>query len=237
MTSRSARRRAERADRAERDARTRSTIRARSSTSTSRLPWLLLGGAAMIAVAVLAIVTTSGAPSRASGAGASSVAASATVGDVPSLPLFTGASVDPAVGRPIPEARGTDFDGSTVAIEHDGRPKVLLFVAHWCPHCQAEVPVVQAWLDAGRLDPAVDLISVATGIDPVLPNYPPDAWLEREHWSPPVLVDGDQAVATSYGLKSFPYWVVVDAAGKVAARTSGELSADQLDALVAAAAR
>jgi thiol-disulfide isomerase/thioredoxin len=113
---------------------------------------------------------------------------------------------------------------------------VLLFVAHWCPHCQAEVPVVQAWLDSGRLDPSVDLISVATGIDPARPNYPPDAWLAREHWSPPVLVDGDQAVATSYGLKAFPYWVAVDAAGKVVVRATGELTPDQLDALAAAAA-
>jgi len=235
MTSRSSRRRAEHV---EHRARARSSAGARRPTASSRVPWLLaLGGAGVIAVAALAIVTTSGAGGPALGAGAPTVAASATLGNLPALPTFTGTAADPAVGRAIPEARGTDFDGSSVAIEPDGRPKVLLFVAHWCPHCQAEVPVVQARLDAGRLDPSVDLISVATGIDPARPNYPPDAWLEREHWSPPVLVDGDQAVATSYGLQSFPYWVAVDAAGKVVVRAAGELTPDQLDALVAAVTR
>jgi RNA polymerase sigma factor (sigma-70 family) len=107
----------------------------------------------VIAVAVLAIITTSGAGPTAVGAGAPTVAASATVGDAPALPTFTGTATDPAVGRAIPEARGTDFEGSSVAIEHDGRPKVLLFVAHWCPHCQAEVPVVQAWLALPRRRP------------------------------------------------------------------------------------
>jgi hypothetical protein len=31
--------------------------------------------------------------------------------------------------------------------------------------------------------PGVEIISVVTAIDPNRPNYPPDAWLAREHWS------------------------------------------------------
>jgi hypothetical protein len=40
-------------------------------------------------------------------------------------------SADPAIGAPIPEVVGADFDGNTVSILNDGRPKILLFLAHW----------------------------------------------------------------------------------------------------------
>ena len=138
----------------------------------------------------------------------------------------------------MPELRGTSFDGSSVAIANDGRAKVLLFVAHWCPHCQREVPVVQAWLDGRglRLHRRLHLRGDGDRTR-ARPNYPPDAWLKREQWSAPVLVDGDGSVADAYGLSAFPYWVAVDREGKVVMRATGELAAAQLDALVAAAAR
>ena len=66
---------------------------------------------------------------------------------------------------------------------------------------------------------------MATAIDPARPNYPPDAWLKREQWSAPVLVDGDGSVADAYGLSAFPYWVAVDREGKVVMRATGELAA------------
>jgi hypothetical protein len=99
------------------------------------------------------------------------------------------------------------------------------------------VPVVQAWLNAGRLPATVELISVATANDPNRPNYPPEAWLAREGWTPPVLVDSDGSIASRYGLTAFPYWVVVDSAGRVVQRLAGELTPEQLDALAAAASR
>ncbi|MDQ3782544.1 MAG: redoxin domain-containing protein, partial [Actinomycetota bacterium] len=52
---------------------------------------------------------------------------------------------DPAVGIAAPAVVGEDFDGNTVSIDPtDGSPKAIMFLAHWCPHCQAEVPRVQA---------------------------------------------------------------------------------------------
>lgn len=38
---------------------------------------------------------------------------------------------DPAVGMMMPEVEGASFDGTPVTISNDGRPKVLLFLAHW----------------------------------------------------------------------------------------------------------
>ena len=47
------------------------------------------------------------------------------------LPLFPNAGADPAVGMIMPELEGASFDGTSVTITNDGRPKVLLFLAHW----------------------------------------------------------------------------------------------------------
>ena len=145
---------------------------------------------------------------------------------------------DPALGMTIPEVRGASFDGTPVSIAPGERPKVLLFLAHWCPHCQAEVPVITDWLDEAGPPEGVELISVSTSVDESRPNYPPSSWLEEENWEVPVLADDtDSSVAQAFGLSAFPFFVAVDADGKVVARTSGELEVEQLEALVSQARR
>lgn len=200
----------------------------RSSTLLLGLGGLVIAGAAVAAI----VLTQPGTPAGSGGPSPSTlVVASAQVTGA-ALPAFPVAGDDPAVGQPVPEVEGASFDGTPVGIKADGRPKLILFIAHWCPHCQREVPVVQSWIDANGMPEGVDLISVTTAIDPNQPNYPPDAWLAREHWQPPVIVDADRRIATDYGLTAFPYWVAVGADGTVASRLTGELTPAQLDALV-----
>jgi cytochrome c biogenesis protein CcmG/thiol:disulfide interchange protein DsbE len=175
-----------------------------------------------------AVATTSPGPSTATAIPSEAAGAA--------LPAYAAGADDPAIGQPIPEVAGTSFDGTPVTIKADGRPKLIVFLAHWCPHCQREVPVVQGWIDAKGMPKGVDLISVATAIDPNRPNYPPDAWLRRERWQPPVIVDADGQIATRYGLSAFPYWVAVQANGTVASRFTGELTPEQLDAVIASLA-
>jgi cytochrome c biogenesis protein CcmG, thiol:disulfide interchange protein DsbE len=202
--------------------------RPRSSTLMLGLGGLVIAVAAVAAIAL----TQPGTPAGSSGPSSSTpVVASAQVTGA-ALPAFVPGGEDPAVGRPIPEVEGASFDGTPVSIKADARPKLILFIAHWCPHCQREVPVVQSWIDANGMPDGVDLISVATAIDPTQPNYPPDAWLAREHWQPPVIVDADRRIATDYGLTAFPYWVAVGSNGTVASRLTGELTPEQLDAVV-----
>ncbi|MCP4225189.1 MAG: hypothetical protein GY773_17770, partial [Actinomycetia bacterium] len=62
---------------------------------------------------------------------------------------ITSAANDSAVGSIVPTLTGTDFEDNEITIEADGRPKVIYFLAHWCQHCQAEVPVVQELIDEG----------------------------------------------------------------------------------------
>jgi thiol-disulfide isomerase/thioredoxin len=163
---------------------------------------------------------------------------SAPVGSGPTiegtvLPLFEQSAGDPAIGMQVPVASGPSFDGTTVTIGEPGRPQIILFLAHWCPHCQREVPLLQDWIDANGMPAGVDLLSVATSIDSNAPNYPPDAWLAAEGWTVPTLVDPENTVADAYGLAGFPYWVFTDADGKVAVRTIGELTIEQIEQAIA----
>ena len=149
-----------------------------------------------------------------------------------SLPLFPSTeSFDlSATGLAAPEVFGQDYSGNNVSITNDGRAKGIALIAHWCPHCQAEVPRVQDWLDSTGGVEGVDLYSVSTAAGSGQPNYPASEWLEREGWTIPVVVD-DQArsVHQAYGQGGFPYWVFLNADGTVAARTAGELTIDQLE--------
>ena len=140
-----------------------------------------------------------------------------------SLPPHAGNdSADPALGLPAPEVTSTDFSGLPASIVHDGVPKMIVFLAHWCDHCRREVPALQAWIDQNGVPAGVDLVSVATSISEIRPNYPPDAWLRREGWTPRVVVDNSaSSISQAYGLTAFPYYVMVDGAGNVVQRVSG----------------
>jgi thiol-disulfide isomerase/thioredoxin len=196
---------------------------------------LVVGG--IVLLAVVAVVVTALGGGSSDDAASSDVAQTRTVEvDGESLPPLSGGS-DPSLGATAPSVVGSSFDGSPVSIEHDGTPKLLFFVAHWCPHCQAEVPVVVDWLDGETSKSGVSVMAVSTGVDSAAPNFPPSEWLAEEEWPAPVLADdADSSVADAYGLSAFPFFTVVDGDGTVLFRGSGELEPAQLDQLVELAA-
>ncbi len=150
------------------------------------------------------------------------------------LPLQQGMtpSNDPTVGTQAPTVVGADFEGSAVEIQ-PGTPTAVVFVAHWCPFCQAEVPSVQQWIDAtGGVD-GVDVIAVSTAVDQTRGNYPPSGWLEREGWSSPIIVDdADSSAYRAFGGTAFPYWVFLDGDGKVVQRRLGGIETNELQAIM-----
>jgi thiol-disulfide isomerase/thioredoxin len=152
------------------------------------------------------------------------------------LPLYAAGTEDVGVGLTAPTVTGADWNGTPVSIEPDGNSKIILFLAHWCPHCQAEVPRVQAWIDEGNLPDDVELISVATSTDRLQTNWPPQTWLEEEGWTSPVIMD-DQVgtVAANYGMAGTPFYVVLDGDNNNLGRLSGEIGVEGIEALVALA--
>ena len=148
------------------------------------------------------------------------------------LPLFDPSNtVDDAIGLIAPNLRGVTPDGETVAVlGEDGKPKVIIFLAHWCKVCQAEVPSIVEWVGSGGDISGVDVYGVATAVDATKNNYPPGVWLTKENWPFLTLLDApDILAATAYGLPAFPYFVAIDQQGKIVARGSGALNTEQLE--------
>jgi thiol-disulfide isomerase/thioredoxin len=153
-------------------------------------------------------------------------------GALPPMPRDT--TVDStATGLPAPVVVGTDYDGNTVTIEDDGRPKAVVFLAHWCPHCQNEVPSVQRWLnDTGGVE-GVDLYSVSTALNAQPGNYPPSEWLEEEGWTVPLIRDDARSsVLVAHGDGGFPFWVFTNSDGTVALRVAGEIPIADLEQII-----
>ena len=153
------------------------------------------------------------------------------VGDF--LPQYAGENDDNvALGLAAPTFSAPDQNSEIFQLEKNGNSKALLFLAHWCPHCQREVPVVQRFIDSNGVPPGIDVIAVATSIDRGRDNYPPQEWLEREGWSESQIYDLDREIGEAYGLNAFPYWVFLDKDLNVIARRTGNLPEEMVGALL-----
>jgi len=150
------------------------------------------------------------------------------------LPQFEGTSNDAAViaEMELPDISGPEYYSGqqvTYAAGTDGMARVWLVWAHWCPHCQAELPDLNTWWpeNAARF-PGIDLATVTTAIDNSRGN-PLEQYLDAEQFSFPVIVDESGQVAAKFGTNAFPFWVVTDAEGKVVFRIAGELGIDNVE--------
>lgn len=221
-------------------------VRAASNAGKSRsTTWIWIGiVVVVVVVGVVAIVAGRGGSSSGGGASPSggTIVPSGNleygqiaVSGSPIVPM-SDSGADPAVGSVVPTVTGQQFDGKQLTIAPDGKPHIIMVVAHWCPHCQAEVPRIQKWLDKDGMPADVELVTVATSNDPAKGNFPAADWLRREKWSVPTIVDDKQTQAgTALGVSGFPYFIVTDAQGKVVYRTSGEKTEAEWNALLQAA--
>ncbi len=223
-------------------------VRAASAGGRSNTMWLWIGlGVLVVGVLVVAIAMGRSSDSGSADGGRTSPSGGTVVpnGDPTdptvtvngeNLVQFPASPPDPAVGQTIPTISGETFDGNGVTISPSDGPQLILVVAHWCPHCRAEVPRIQEWLDDNGMPSDVEITAIATANDPTSVNYPAGAWLRKEGWSVPTLIDdAQQSAALAVGTSGYPFFVAVDAQGQVVTRGSGELTMDQFDQLIEAA--
>lgn len=194
------------------------TSRSKAPSGSNAKTLLIWLGGAIAVIGLVAVVI--------SGAGSSGTdhpdlqGAPAVTGD--GLAPFVTGQADTEAGNPIPEVRGADFDGTPVTIENNGKAKLIVFLAHWCPNCQAEVPEVVSWLAQNEVPADVEIITVATSISRTRENFPPSDWLERENWQLPVILDSSSSeVGVAFGASAFPIWAMVDADGNLVTRITG----------------
>ncbi len=198
----------------------------------------MVGGVIAAVIAIAAIVAIS-ASSKKDSAAVESVQEFSEVtvtGDV--LPAFDSAvKPDPAVGMLAPVLSGKGFTGNVVTTESTGTPTLVIFLAHWCPHCQREVPLLVEWEKSGNMPTSIDIVAVATGTDSANPNFPPSEWLARENFPAtwPVMADSaDKVGGDAFGLSGYPYFVLIGGDGKVLWRASGEVTMEELTATIIA---
>lgn len=157
------------------------------------------------------------------------------VGDaLPPLPggvQVSDSSNDSAVGQLAPTLTGTDFTGTSVEIGPGGSAKMVMFLAHWCPHCQREMPVVAQLIEDGKLPPGIEVYAVSTAVDLSRGN-PPSGWFSAEEWSSSIVRDdAENSAFSAYGGAGFPYVVYLDSQNRVLTRTAGEFGPDAIEDL------
>ncbi len=204
--------------------------------STSSPPWFLISIIGVVLVGFLGIawaISQGGDSDLESnvplGADISAWDAVTVEGDV--LPVYQSGTVDEAIGTTAPALIGTDFSGNEVRIEADGTPKVVYFLAHWCSHCNNEVPQIVELLTEGAQPEGLDIYAVSTAVLEDQPNYPPNNWLNFKGWNLPVMRDSEtQQALQAYGSGGFPYAVYLDGDNTVLNRTAGELGKEGIAA-------
>lgn len=211
---------------------TQTRTRSRTQSQKGRVPVLAIALGAIALVAIIGIaISVGGEAERQDDAPAFGPI------DVEGPPLspLPDAGTDPAVGTEAPIVAGIDGDEAPTAIGGPGEPTIVAFLAHWCPHCNAELPLLVDLQQDGTFD-GIRTVAVLTGTNEDAPNYPPVSWLEDSGWSGDVLLDDESSTAAAaYGLTFYPFLVALDADGNVVARTSGERSAEEVAAMADAA--
>lgn len=217
---------------------TRSAGPSQNNSSTLKIGLVVLG--ALVVAAIIAAITVGNSGSdfdaetaqqaRIPTSGGLAQTAAVTTAGAP-LPRLDGPS-DPAVGQPAPSITASYFDSSEATINFaDGQPRALIFVAHWCPHCQDEVSSLVQRFTAEGIRNDVEIVAISTGVDAGAPNYPPSAWLLKEQWPLPVLRDSATGnLASDFGLSGFPFMVLVDGAGNIVKRQSGSIPESEWNA-------
>lgn len=150
------------------------------------------------------------------------------------LPVWSGDGTDGAIGDAVPTLSGTSMADKPLTLTPGGGTALVYSVmAHWCPHCNVEVPRILEWVDEQGLPDGVEIVGVSTSADKGQANFPPAVWLAGENWKFPTLIDDELGTASkALGTSSFPNLVFVDADGKVVKRYAGEMPTDEFAAAI-----
>ena len=213
---------------------TRTASKKKPEASSSNTLWWIIGGVLGLGLIVWLAFAIASEPSL-----DDSVAFGEVTVEGENLPFFDSAAADPAIGLTAPTVSGQDLDGEPITIGPSDSAKIIVMLAHWCPHCQAEVPVIQDWVESGGLPDGVELYGVT-----VLTNrlrdgstWPPSEWLEEEGWTSPTIKDDEGgSIVSAYGLTSTPTYVVLGPDNENLGRLAGEIGVPGLEALAQAAA-
>jgi thiol-disulfide isomerase/thioredoxin len=142
-----------------------------------------------------------------------------------------------AHGEAAPPLSGKGLDGEEISLESSpGKPTLVVFWAHWCPHCQKEMPPLQDLYEKNKTK--YDMIGVATAIgrQPAAQQFrDPEAFIDSFDLTMPTIVDEDDSIAARWGVTGYPMMYVLGPDGRVTDHFSGEVPMERIIAALDAA--
>lgn len=128
------------------------------------------------------------------------------------------------VGQAAPNFQLETIDGERVSLQdYRGHPVLINFWAIWCGPCKEEMPVIQDRFS--RHYPGLVVLAIEEGDSlNILRDYVDAANLTF------LVLMGDDAIARSYNIFSYPTSYFVDAEGVVRSVVVGSMSSVDLDA-------
>jgi thiol-disulfide isomerase/thioredoxin len=209
---------------------------ARQRREQRRIIGFTLAAIAVITLAVAVIASVAGRDPTTRGAIRPSSAREVSVSGPPRTSMLGVGSTVPEFSAPGFHMRAASGGGFSIArapfewTAFEGHQTLLSIWAPWCPHCQAELPVLSETI---AKFPSVRLATVVTSIGDH-PGPTPNGYLADHGLTFPVAIDDANAtIARALGVQAFPTLYLVDSNGIVAFANEGEVPASRLEAELA----
>ncbi|MDD2688862.1 MAG: TlpA disulfide reductase family protein [Candidatus Omnitrophica bacterium] len=115
-----------------------------------------------------------------------------------------------AVNFKLPDMNGNMFNlGDCI---NNKEPVILFFWTTWCPYCQIELRSLNEIYPQFKKE-GIKLVSIDIGE----PGDKVDSFIKAYKLNFKVLLDGNSAVAKSYGILGVPTYILIDRNGKIRA--------------------
>ena len=125
----------------------------------------------------------------------------------------------PRPGQMAPDFTARDLHGKTVRLsQYRGSVVLLNFWATWCPACQREMPLLNAWYAANA---AAHL--VVLGVDKQESISDVRSFVRAKGLRYPLTIDENGGAVSAYALPGMPASFVIDRSGRVRGYRVGEL--------------
>ncbi|MFB3737914.1 MAG: TlpA family protein disulfide reductase [Candidatus Velamenicoccus archaeovorus] len=133
-------------------------------------------------------------------------------------------------GDPFPSFTAPAMGGGRISwTQFVGTPTLVAVWAPWCPHCQAELPVLASVIEGF---PSVRLLTVATAVDPHL-GPTPRRYMRAAGLDFPVALDDPAGtLARALRVQAFPTLYFVDAGGTIRVVHQGEMPAEDVRSML-----
>jgi thiol-disulfide isomerase/thioredoxin len=130
--------------------------------------------------------------------------------------------------QPAPKFTATDMNGTRYSNDAvKGKVVLLQFWTTWCGYCRRDQPSVDKLAKefAGK-----NLIIL--GVNAGEPTRKVKQYLDQSPRAVPIVLMGDTNLAAMFSAKAYPYYVLIDAEGKIAGEQRGSGGEDALRRLL-----